>query len=184
MRKYGIHNFEVRVIFTCYDVKTLDKAEEYFIEFFQAQDKRYGYNLRAGGITSRMAEESKRKIGDAHRGRKHSPESVERGAAKRRGIPVKPFSEEHRANLRKAWVRQKEKQGVKGGYKRCCSCKKEFLMNPKNFQRCSRILDGFSPRCKTCANSKARDRWRAGVRYGKLSKTNQHQKILEAQEVF
>lgn len=62
IRTYGIENFEVDVLCTCFSKESLNNAEIYFVNFFQTMYPN-GYNHRAGGDQKGIcSEETKRKI--------------------------------------------------------------------------------------------------------------------------
>lgn len=66
--KYGIDNFEFKLVCVCFD-EDMDKLEEQYIEKFNTLVP-YGYNLRKGGNGGRHHEETKRKISLALKGRR------------------------------------------------------------------------------------------------------------------
>lgn len=130
LRKYGKYNFEVRLLFTCYDQKSLDEAEKYFIKFFDATNHEYGYNNRLGGEGGRHSEvsrkkmsavrtgkiqspETKAKIGAWNKGKKRSWEQVEATRKKLLGRKRPPFSEEWRANITKSALGKKDSPQTK-----------------------------------------------------------------------
>ena len=76
-RKYGKENFEVRVIFTCYDEKTLNEAEIHFIAFFDATNKKVGYNSTIGGLGGKKSDDVKAKMGEANIGRVPTQHQIE-----------------------------------------------------------------------------------------------------------
>lgn len=49
IHKYGPENFKWRILGTCNSKQELNEAEITCIEFFQSNDKRYGYNMTGGG---------------------------------------------------------------------------------------------------------------------------------------
>ena len=74
IKKYGWDNFE-HVIFA--SNLTEDEAcniERLLIEKLELQNSKYGYNINKGGKKASLGEETKKKIGDALRGRTISPE--------------------------------------------------------------------------------------------------------------
>lgn len=48
MRKYGIENFQFEIIEECASSQ-LDDKEQYWIKYYQSNDKEKGYNITAGG---------------------------------------------------------------------------------------------------------------------------------------
>jgi group I intron endonuclease len=70
--KYGIDNFQFCVIASTITVEEIDKLEIYWIDQFDSRNNKMGYNLATGGNVSKgwhHTEESKKKIGDANRGK-------------------------------------------------------------------------------------------------------------------
>ena len=50
IRKYGIENFSLEILLSdCVDYDTLNYHECYFIEKFNTNDKKFGYNIASGG---------------------------------------------------------------------------------------------------------------------------------------
>jgi group I intron endonuclease len=66
-KKYGIDQFEFKLICICFD-KELDKFETQYIKTFNSMVPN-GYNLRNGGNSSRHHEETKKKISETLKGR-------------------------------------------------------------------------------------------------------------------
>lgn len=52
IRKYGIQNFEIKVLKTCYSDKQLYRGEIYFIKKFDTTNRLKGYNNSTGGEIS------------------------------------------------------------------------------------------------------------------------------------
>ena len=65
--KYGIHNFEFKLICICFD-EDLDKYEIQYMEKYSSMVPN-GYNLRKGGNGGKHHEETKKKISDSLKGR-------------------------------------------------------------------------------------------------------------------
>lgn len=62
--KYGIENFDYEEIFYIKDKlsivkKELDKKEIYYIDFYQTQNRQFGYNIMPGGNSIRFPQENK-----------------------------------------------------------------------------------------------------------------------------
>lgn len=72
--KYGENNFIFRVLELC-DENDLDEKECYYIKYYDATNKDYGYNLKDGGQHGKMTEYSRKKLSEAI---KHSFEGPER----------------------------------------------------------------------------------------------------------
>lgn len=68
--KYGIENFEInKQVLEAETKEELDYHEKRLIKQYNATDSRYGYNCLDGGHNGKHNEESKKKIGDAQRGK-------------------------------------------------------------------------------------------------------------------
>ena len=68
IKKYGADGFEWEIIEECKTIKQLNEREEYWIKELNSMDSRIGYNVKYGGNNHILTEETKRKIGDAKRG--------------------------------------------------------------------------------------------------------------------
>ena len=70
--KYGQDSFSFDILEVCSEYM-LDEIEVKYINFYDTCNVNKGYNIETGGNQHKhLAEETKRKIGDANRGRKHS----------------------------------------------------------------------------------------------------------------
>jgi group I intron endonuclease len=98
-KKYGFDNFRFSILATC-PMEELDELEREFIFLYKTMDDRFGYNLTDGGNSNKVvseetkklfsiinrrpcSEEAKRKLSEAHKGKKHSlghkmPESAKK----------------------------------------------------------------------------------------------------------
>jgi group I intron endonuclease len=71
INKYGWNNFTHEILFTDLSQEDAEKKEVELIAFYQSDKREHGYNIQHGGNSrGKHAEESKKKIGDANRGRK------------------------------------------------------------------------------------------------------------------
>ena len=93
--KHGADAFEVFLIEVVADKQDLIKREQYWIDLFAAADS-HGYNIaRVAAAPTRgkkLSPETIEKITSARRGRKHSPETIEKIAATSRGRKHSPES--------------------------------------------------------------------------------------------
>lgn len=94
IKKYGSGNFEVRTIFQCYDTKTLESAEIFFIDLLSSANNDFGYNTTLGGEGGKKTDIAKKNMSLAKKG-KPSPNKGKR------------FSEEWRRALSIAWNKDK-----------------------------------------------------------------------------
>lgn len=114
--KYGFDNFTSEIICHCFDLEELDKQEKYFIQEYQSNDSKIGYNLTAGGEgLKNPSAEVKQKMSNAHKnpnrkttkGYKFTEEQKHNLSVAHLGIspPNKgiPMSEEQRMKLKVYW---------------------------------------------------------------------------------
>lgn len=66
--------FEFEALASGRYVLELDQLEIIFIETYQSCNKKYGYNLRGGGLNGTPTEETRAKISKSHTGKTKSPE--------------------------------------------------------------------------------------------------------------
>ena len=118
IEKYGWCNFRHIILCEKLTRQGASELEKKFISFYQTTDRSKGFNLELGGLNSEkeLSEETKRKIGDSHRGR-YTPAQVE--ATKHRRDPHyrhsdeikkligdchrgKPLTDEHKKKLSEA----------------------------------------------------------------------------------
>lgn len=78
VNQYGFENFDYSIVKKC-DVNELDYWEEYYFNFYNSQNRDYGYNIKNAGNESDLPEETKVKIKLANRGKncKLTAQSVE-----------------------------------------------------------------------------------------------------------
>lgn len=69
IRKYGADLFTFQIIEEYSSQKDTDEAECFWIEYFQALNPEFGYNLRPGGNTSTFTAETRKKMSDAQMGK-------------------------------------------------------------------------------------------------------------------
>jgi group I intron endonuclease len=67
IRKYGVRGFSWKTICHCMTRDALDRAEAFWIT--ELDTIHIGYNRKEGGARGKLSEESRIKIGNAHRGR-------------------------------------------------------------------------------------------------------------------
>jgi group I intron endonuclease len=102
--KYGKENFEFIVLETCDTLEELNKKEKYYIELYDSMNRDKGYNLTSGGDKTKVSDETRKKIGESHKGRKQSEEwinkRIKRGK-EHHGYGV-PKTEEYKKKLSEA----------------------------------------------------------------------------------
>jgi group I intron endonuclease len=104
--KYGIDKFKFQIICICFD-ECCDKLEEYYIEYYNTLAPN-GYNLKAGGKSSKHSEETKQLIAKRLRERVTDEIRLEM-REKQKNNPIfsylKVYTDEEKQNISK---RQKE----------------------------------------------------------------------------
>lgn len=88
IRKYGADKFCLETIAACSDQASLDKTEDLYILISQGLRQDKGYNLKRGGRTGKLSEETCRKMSAAHKG--------------------KPKSEAHRLAMEPVWEARRQ----------------------------------------------------------------------------
>ena len=62
IKKYGINNFERKILDFANNQEELDEKEEYYIQKYNTLDQTKGYNLKHGGSKGKYTQESKDKM--------------------------------------------------------------------------------------------------------------------------
>lgn len=76
IEKYGFESFEVLEVFDiAFSKSELDIKEKSWISIYKSNNRKFGYNISEGGNTHRIADETKRKISEIKKGKKHSEET-------------------------------------------------------------------------------------------------------------
>jgi len=75
--KYGENEFEFCVLEFC-PKEMLGWKEIEWIEIHQTYQKNFGYNITLGGEAPKLSEETRRKISESSKGRKHSEETKQK----------------------------------------------------------------------------------------------------------
>lgn len=105
IKKYGRENFIKEVIEVCSTKEELNEREKYWIKETKAQE--LGYNIADGGSGGNTyTEETKQRVSELFRGRKHSPDTIEkikktREKRKTQNPDVYKMSQEHRELMSK-----------------------------------------------------------------------------------
>lgn len=96
---YGKENFDREILDWADSLEALNERERYWIAQYDAQNKKIGYNLTAGGdgFTGHHSEAAKAKIKAYHKGRPHSEEHRRKLKEAARKRP--PMSEETRRKV-------------------------------------------------------------------------------------
>lgn len=98
MRLHGIENFKFEVIHSCDTIKELNIKE---IDLISTNNTfcPNGYNIMKGGDNYERTDEHKKKISDAHIGKKKTPEHLEKIRLSKLGKKIKPFTDEHKKKI-------------------------------------------------------------------------------------
>jgi group I intron endonuclease len=117
LNKYGTESFSWEILCVCYDLKQLNIMEEFYIWKTNSVNKLLGYNIKLGGNNSNLSEDTKKKIGEKARGRKHSEESKIKMSLSRSGENHfrfgKNLTEEHKEKLRQSKIGTKHSEESK-----------------------------------------------------------------------
>lgn len=88
VNKYGIENFTFTVLCECEENK-LNELEQYYIFCLETTDPRVGYNRQFGGQTNRPCKATRDLMSKAHTGKKHSEETKRKIGESHRGMKYK-----------------------------------------------------------------------------------------------
>ena len=94
IQKYGWDNFEHNVLIYDLTREEASRLEKHYIKTFRTCDKAFGYNLAEGGVNAptmlgkHHGEETKLKIGNSNRGKKHSEEQNRKHSEHMTGLMV------------------------------------------------------------------------------------------------
>lgn len=83
--KYGWDNVIHEVLFCNLSKEEAIKVEQNLIVQYKSDDKRFGYNIQHGGYAGRHSDESKKKISEAHKGKKLSEKHRKKLSEVRKG---------------------------------------------------------------------------------------------------
>ena len=95
MMKHGVHNFSVITLESCESLEELRVRESYWISVFNSMNKKFGYNLTAGGdgVSGYIrTPECTAKIVKGNTGRVQSDEEKQRRSATMLGLIVRDTS--------------------------------------------------------------------------------------------
>lgn len=99
IKKYGKENFKIEEIVKADCIQMLNYLEMYYIYIFNSTNKEIGYNIRIGGNTSSIPNETKEKIRNTLIGHVHSDETKLKISNAHKG---KKLTNEHKENVIKA----------------------------------------------------------------------------------
>ncbi len=117
INKYGSENFTWEILCSCFSIEECNVMEEYYISYFDTTKKQKGYNIKFGGENYRLSEETKIKIGNANKGKKHTEEAKKKMSKSRSGENHfrfgKSLTEEHKEKLREKKIGTRFSEDVK-----------------------------------------------------------------------
>lgn len=102
INRYGWENFTHEILFTELSKEEACQKETELIAFYKSNQREFGYNLEKGGYCgSIMSDETKRKISESSKGRKHTEEAKRKVSEANKGHEVsietrKKISESHK----------------------------------------------------------------------------------------
>lgn len=67
-----VNNFIFEILEIIEDWNFLYEKEDYWINYYNTLDRKYGYNIREASKNAPIAEETKKKMSESQKGRKHS----------------------------------------------------------------------------------------------------------------
>lgn len=94
---YGWDNFTHEILATGLSKEEADTMEIQLIAEYKTQNSLFGYNIAAGGASA-MTEETKRKISESHKGKRHTEESKKKMSKSKKGRYIgkdNPFYGKH-----------------------------------------------------------------------------------------
>lgn len=103
IQKYGWDNFEHTVLVRGLSLEEASSLEALYIAKYKTTNKRYGYNIAAGGVSAptmtgkRHSEETKQKMSEAQRGKKQTEEQKRRHSEHMKGLMVGKRNHKSRA---------------------------------------------------------------------------------------
>jgi group I intron endonuclease len=85
--KYGWDNIQHEILFENLTKDEAENQEKWLIAQYQSDNPKYGYNIRPGGSTSVPSEETRKKISESNKGKKHSEETKKHLSELNKGRP-------------------------------------------------------------------------------------------------
>lgn len=118
--KYGWENFKHEILFEGLTLEEANNKEKELIAKYDLMNVEKGYNQAVGGNCHSIGEEGRKNLSEAHKGQKSwnkgipmTEEAKRKASISHKLHPSRPhrngLSEEHKAKLKEAWIRRKEK---------------------------------------------------------------------------
>ncbi len=102
-KKYGREKHIIEVLYKCRE-EELNFFEPFFIKLLNTFDTEHGMNLMVGGDVKEVSQETRQKMSDFRKGKKHSEEHVRKVAESRKNGDG--YSEQALKNIREEHVRK------------------------------------------------------------------------------
>jgi len=103
--KYGEKSFIYEIIDSATSITELNTLEKYYIQQFKSLDRQFGYNLRSGGDSNLMSEETKIRMRNAQ----NTPELLHIRSKTHKGVAK---SKEHIEKIRQSNLKSKNKSPI------------------------------------------------------------------------
>jgi len=116
LKKYGSKNHKYEILLIC-KKEELSVREKYYVDLFQSFNSKNGLNIRdGGGNSAKLSDEQKKKISNSLKGKKHSPERIEKnrlGQLKKKSSVEKRLREEMFPKIKKPRLGMKHTEETK-----------------------------------------------------------------------
>lgn len=184
IQKYGFQNFTVQILKNNLTLEEANYWETYYINFYNTQSDKYGYNLSSGGSNPIPSQETRQKMRQTRLGYVHSEETKEKI---RQSHLNKKFTEEHKQHLSQA-AKKRTVQSMKGKHHteetkkiigrkngKPVMCVETGIIYPSSKQAC-RQLGLKSNHINDCINNPTRYKTVGGYHWIRIEKENQEEK--------
>lgn len=149
MRKHGKDNFDVQEIGQARDKASLDNLEAVCVILFNSMNPDFGYNRRAGGVSSTFSEETRKLMSAARKKRVTKPETRIKISLAMKLRP--PMKQETREKLRKRML-----GNSLGAFKRSEETRKK--MGPKTPENIAKVTANLAKGRKVWSEGDPREK--------------------------
>ena len=112
IEKYGWENFKHEILEEHVPTQKIDERERYWIAYYKSNDRKFGYNIEAGGCSHKeVSEETRKKLSAVHKGKPKSAEHRKKLSLANLGHHNTPEAEAKRIAKRIKPVLQFDKKG-------------------------------------------------------------------------
>ena len=184
IQKYGFQNFTVQILKDNLTLEETNYWETYYINFYNTQSDKYGYNLSSGGSNPIPSQETREKMRQVRLGYVHSEETKEK---MRQSHLNKKFTEEHKQHLSQA-AKKRTVQSMEGKHHteetkktigrkngKPVMCVETGIIYPSSKQAC-RQLGLKSNHINDCINNPTRYKTVGGYHWIRVEKEDQEEK--------